>query len=742
MNLLLLVLTLLVFNCFAEGNVLSQPYKCVSGKTRAHVIIDGKLDEAEWAGAEKGELKYEINPGDNLPAKQRTEFFSTHDDKNLYFAFKCYDTEPRKIRAHESDRDQIFSDDFVGIMLDPYRDNQHAYELFVNPFGIQGDLMRTGNNEDSGFDMIWTSAGQVTDYGYCVEMAIPYTSIRFPQDGKDGWNLLVMRIYPRDSRYNFCWTPSDRDNPCFMCQSGILSGLDEVKSPLKLEVLPYIVGFQHSGVDDSDDPNSLFSQGKPQGRMGIGFKVTPNSDLLIEGVVNPDFSQVESDAQQISVNSSFALYYSEKRPFFLEGSELFGGRVVPFYSRMVNNPDFATKIIGKTGKLTYATVLSYDKQSPFIVPGEEGSDFVESGEGSMSAVLRGKYTFGGESYVGSILTSRNFHNAGNQLGGVDWTYQFLTNLYFKGQFLYSYTKELNDMNLFDDTRPLGKSGKDAAFNGESLQGSLLRLEFDRSARNHYFELDYYDASPQFRADMGYVNRTDARVVEFENGYQFYPDSSALTSGYVFAHGGMTFNHEQEQKEKYLITGMQVQLKAQINLYVAYLPWNEELYKHKLISNINRTSINLFTRPISALTINFYSDIGRFIKREDDPAIGRGHNLGTDITIKPSDAVQSVFSYSRFRLSDVSTNELFFDGYILRNATTWQFQKGLFIRLISEFNSFSQSFNVYPLLSYKVNPFTLFYIGSTYNLQQYQGFNGYRQTERQFFAKIQYLWNAI
>ena len=742
MNVVLLLLLCLVVEGFAEGNKNAQPFSCVSAKIGTGIVIDGKIDPAEWANAEKSELKYEVNPGDNLPTKQRTEFYSAHDDQNLYFAFKCYDTDPQMIRAHKCDRDQIFSDDFVGIILDPYRDNQHAYELFVNPYGVQGDLMRTGNNEDATFDMIWKTAGQITDYGYCVEMAIPYTSIRFPRDGKNGWNLVALRIYPRDSRYNFSWTPMDRDNPCMMCQSGLLSGLEDVKSPLKLEVLPYVVGFQRSGLDDSDDPSSVFSKGKPQGRMGIGLKITPNSDMLIESVINPDFSQVESDAQQISVNSSFALYYSEKRPFFLEGSDLFSGRIVPFYSRMINSPDFATKVLGKEGRLTYAMLLSYDKQSPFIVPGEEGSDFVETDKASMSAVFRGKYTFGGESYIGSILTSRDFHSAGNQLAGLDWTYQFLTNLYFKGQYLYSYTKELNAMSLFDDTRPLGHSGKDAAFNGESLQGSLLRLEFDRMARNHYFELDYYDASPQFRADMGYINKTDARTVEFENGYQFYPDSSSITSGYLFAHGGMTFTHEHEQKEKYIVTGLQLQLKSQINLYLAYLPLNDEKYKSVQFNNINRSSFNLFTRPFSALTVSLYGDIGRFIKREDDPAIGRGHSLGSDITVKPTDALQLTFSYSRFRLSDISTNELFVDQYIMRNVSTYQINREIFVRLISEYNSSSKSFSVYPLLSYKLNPFTLCYIGSTYNLQQYQGYNGYRQTERQFFAKIQYLWNAI
>jgi hypothetical protein len=288
-----------------------------------------------------------------------------------------------------------------------------------------------------------------------VEMAIPFGSLRYPQAENSSWHLFVARIYPRDSRYNFSWTPLDRNNPCMMCQAGMLTGLHDIKSPVKVDLLPYVVSYQSSSVEDSDVPNSPLDKGKLMGRVGAGIKVTPNSNMVIETVINPDFSQVEADAQQISVNSTFALFYSEKRPFFFEGSDLFNMRITPFYSRMINDPSFASKVLGKSGNLSYAAVFAYDKQSPFIIPGEEGSDYEASDKGSFSTVLRGKYSLGGESYVGSLLTSRNFKDAGSQMFGFDWSYLFLKNLYFRGQYYYSYTKELNDLDIYDDTRQLG-----------------------------------------------------------------------------------------------------------------------------------------------------------------------------------------------------------------------------------------------------------------------------------------------
>ncbi|MFN3135691.1 MAG: DUF5916 domain-containing protein, partial [Candidatus Kryptonium sp.] len=316
-------------------------FKVKALKIEESIKIDGKLDESSWSQAEKIELNYEIQITDNNPAHQRTTAMVLYDNQNLYFGFICYDTDPSKIRAQMTDRDKIWEDDFIILIIDTYGDNQNAYEVAVNPYGIQGDAMRVGSSSDFSFDFVWYSAGAINDSGWTVEIAIPFKSLRFPKRQNQEWNILIGRNYPRESRFIFSWTPFDKNNPCFLCQGGKLTGLEGISSVKFIEFLPYIMSYQTGSIKSYNDPSLGFKNEPVKARVGAGVKFSPNPELTIEGVLNPDFSQVETDAYQISVNTTFALYYPEKRPFFLEGNEIFRTPINVFYSRMINNPTLA-----------------------------------------------------------------------------------------------------------------------------------------------------------------------------------------------------------------------------------------------------------------------------------------------------------------------------------------------------------------------------------------------------------------
>ena len=341
-------------------------------KIQNDIKLTGRLSDPQWASAPTVECPFEIQPGENIPASQRTYVKMLYNARFIYFGFVCTDSTPSAIRAHISDRDNIFSDDFVFIALDTYADNQRAYEFVVNPYGIQGDLMRTGSNEDASWDAVWYSKATVNDTGYVVEMAIPFKSIHFPSNKSQDWTVMVIRNLPRASRQQFSWTPFDRNDPCSICQGGTLKGLKDLEATGTMEVLPYAMGFQAGNLTNSDDPTSQFSNGKVSGRIGGGVKFSPNPSLFAEAVINPDFSQVESDATQISVNSSYAIYYPEKRPFFLDGADIFNTPLTDFYSRMINNPLGAAKLIEKTDGLTIAYLAASDRNSPFTIAEEEG----------------------------------------------------------------------------------------------------------------------------------------------------------------------------------------------------------------------------------------------------------------------------------------------------------------------------------------------------------------------------------
>lgn len=718
----------------------SQPrYTIKAVRISGDIQLTGKLTDPRWELAPRVGIDYEVQPVDNIPAAQKTTVLVLYNSEYLYFGFICHDTDPSKIRAHVTDRDNMFNDDFVGIFLDTYNNRQRAYEFFVNPFGIQGDGMRTGNNEDISYDAVWYSAGALNDSGYTVEMAVPFKSLRFPALKAEDWGVELLRNLPRDSRYQFTWTHIDLNDPCILCQGGILEGLEGLQSTGSLEVLPYAMGLESGNINDGSDPNSGFANGPIKGRIGGGVRYSPNPSLSVEGVISPDFSQVESDAAQISVNTTFALFYPEKRPFFIDASELFNTTIQAFYSRMINNPLGAVKLTEKSGSLSLAYIGGEDRNSPFIVAGEEGSNTISSSYWSYSNALRAKYDFGAQSFVGAIGTTRNFSNAHNYVGGLDWKLFFAGNYTFDGQFLYSDTKELNDTSLISDSSYLGNTKYTKAFDGQEYGGTGLVAEIRRDAKLYSFRLTYRDFSPAFQAQDGFVFSNDLRTADMEHTLQFYPNSSILDWWGLDLESGLHFNYSDTRKERWVLPTIFFNFKSQSQVNITYFLVNDELFHNVNFVRVNRWQTNLYANPWSFATLNLSASFGRFIYRADTTALGRGHNISAELTLKPTDKLTLDIIYSRSRLSNVVGGELLFDGYISRLTATYQFNNQIFVRLIGQYDQFNKAIEIDPLFSYKLNPFTIFYAGSTHSMTNFGDPYGVVQTGRQFFIKLQYLW---
>lgn len=709
-----------------------------AARIEGNITLNGDLDDPRWQSAQAVQLSYEIQPGENAPAPQATTARVIYNSEYVYFGFDCRDTDPGAIRAHISDRDKIFDDDFIVILLDTYGDYQRTYEFCVNPFGIQADLLRTGNNEDDSFDTVWETAAKENSRGWTAVMAIPFKSLRFPASQEQTWTLSLARVYPRASRALLSWTPLDRNNPCLQCQGGYLRGIAGVQSVSSVDILPYVVGQQSGEVADDSDPASPFANGKPKGRIGGGIRFSPTPDLAVEAVVNPDFSQVESDATQISVNSTFALFYTEKRPFFLLGADMFQNQVQTFYSRTINNPIGGARVIGKSGSFSFSYLAAADRNTPYIVPGEERSDFVESDVRSFSNVARGRYDFGNESYVGGMVTTRNSTGAHNFTGGVDWNYKFMGNNSIHGEVFLSDTKELTDPGLFSDTRRFGSTGHDAAFNGESYRGSGSYVALRHDGRDYSANLQYQDRSPTFQAQDGFVPSNDTRIAMFNQWYSFYPNSALIDMWAPEIDAGIHYNYDGVKKEQWVLPNLYAQFKGQVNLNATYFLVNDELFEGVQFRNVHRVAFNLNSRPLSVLSINANFAAGRFINRADVPGLGTGHTVYLSATVKPTSQFQLELDYSRARLKEIGTGNLFFDGYIVRTVGIYQFTPEFLLRLIGQYDEFNRKIDIYPLLSYKLNPYTIFYAGSTYSLTDYGPTYGTKQTVRQYFLKLQYL----
>ena len=723
----------------AQDSPNQKNFRTAAVRIEKNIELTGRLTDPQWALAPELSINFEIQPGENTPATQKTIAKVLYNNEFIYAGFICRDSDMHQVRANVSDRDKIFNDDWVGFFLDTYGDKQRMYEFIVNPLGIQADLLRSGNNEDASWDAIWQSSGYVSDSLWSVEIAIPLKSIRFPSGDLQNWIILLGRQLPRSSQIIFSWTPFDRNEPCFICQGGTLEGLHNIESTNMFEILPYVAGIESGALNDTENPSSTFENGAFQGRVGGGIKYSPNSALVLDAVLNPDFSQVESDASQISVNTTFALFYPEKRPFFLEGTDLFETRLTTFYSRMVNNPIAAAKVTGKSGQFSYAYLAAQDRNAPFIISGEESSNFIESSREAFTNVLRGRYDATDGSFLGALATIRNLSDGHNYVGGVDWNYRFWGNYNFKGQALLSSTKEVNDPDLFSDSRTFRTTSFDAGFNGESFNGSAFRLDLQKNARDFSYSLGYEDISPTFQAQSGFMNSNDSRRIFFSPSYNWYPNTDLVKSAFAFGEFGLHFNYAGALKERYVFLGFGMNMAAQTNWNIGLLPYNQELFEEVFFANMERMFFNVNTSPSNSFSFGINGDFGRYIYREDPPDLGYGHNLSPYVTFKPTDKLQISLNYSRSRLQSVKTDELFFDGYVARAVGIYQFTQQFFFRLISEYNQFGKTFQIYPLISYKLNPFTIFYAGSTHNLHTFDDPYGVQQTERQFFVKLQYLW---
>jgi len=718
----------------------------------AKIDIDGALDEPVWLKLPRLGNFCEIEPHEKTKPSEETDVMMFYDDDNLYIGIVCYDKDMSKLRKTLTDRDRIFQDDWAGIILDAYSESKQAYELFVNPLGIQGDLMWTSpGNEDSNFDAIWFSNAKIYKDRWTIEMAVPFKSIRFPNRKNQQWRLHILRTRPRENREQYSWVPISRDDPTLFAHYATISGIENVKAGKNLEILPYTLGSQAGRLSDNENSDSKFENEDVKGQVGVNLKYGITSNLTADFTVNPDFSQVESDAGQIDVNNTYALYFSEKRPFFIEGSNIFNTPFNIVYTRAINNPLAAFKLTGKIGKYDLGFVSAYDRNSPFVLPYEEGSDFFLTDRKSLSNIFRVKRGIkSDDSYIGLLLTDREVNKKGdkfldvdgyNRVFGIDGVYRFLDNYSLTFQVVKYITKEINYPE-YENTATFDNGKHTMALDGENYSGMGNYIAIDRSARHWNFTIDYFDASPEARRDNGFMSVNNRRIFETSQNYVFYPETKLINRISPGFYAMARHNSDGLLRELFFAPSVNISFTRQIYLYAQYFVVNNEQFNGTYHQGARRFSLNLNVNTHNSLTWGGYLSLGKYIVRNDEPYIGWGYNLELWQTIKPVDRITLENNWNYFEIAKNFGGEKLFAGYIFRNKSTLQIDKNLSLRLITQYNSFSGNFNFNPLVSYKLNPFSIFYVGSTYNYDDIENVNGvphYVLSGRQFFLKFQYLW---
>jgi hypothetical protein len=721
-------------------------------RTQARPHIDGKLDEALWRSAKKLTNFAEISPGDNTAPPVQTDVLLTYDSDNLYVGFICYEDDVSQIRAHVTDRDNISQDDFAGILLDTFHDRQTSYEFFVNPYGIQFDQRRTNGNEDNSFDTVWESAGEINSAGWTAEMAIPFRSLRFPNSDEQQWGIHALRIRPRDSREQHSWAPLSRDESCLFCQAGTMNGIHGVNSGRNLEFLPYAISSETGQLNDTNDPTSGFTNdaAKIDGGLGLKYGLTPN--VTLDAAINPDFSQVESDAAQLSLNTTFALGLEEKRPFFLEGGDIFRSNINAVYTRSINDPVAAGKITGKQGKYTLGYIAARDDNTAFIVPFVESSSLAFPGR-SVSNILRVKRDLWADSFAGMMFTDRRYADGSNTDLGIDWYLRFKKDYTLRTELMESYTAEPNDPTISADFNGMtfgpgsDRSKYTSDFDGEDYFGHAIRSYFERSARHWNSQVYYEDASPTFRADNGNVGANNYRTGGMWNGVTFRPDNRVFDSIEPSLNAGRKWDYAHRFKDEWLEPRMYASFKKQTYIYVTYL-WSSERFHEVYIPGIRRTYLEGGTDFSRYFSGSGWIREGHSIFRSDAPFLAKERTASVGTTLRATSQLTLDTNYLLSKFTELDPQHpVPHDShkfYSLRNKLTYQASKRLFVRVVGQYVKPSDSggtFEFDPLLSYKINPFTVFFAGSTHNFYDYQPDEGYRQTARTFFVKFQYLFRV-
>ena len=686
-------------------------------------------------GASRADMKRiddfrQRQPGDGVPVSRKTSAWIGYDNQNFYVVFVC-ESPSGQTRARLAKREDIMSDDIVGVFFDTYHSGQRGYEFFVNPLGVQAEAaLSDSQGDDFSFDTLWYSEGRLTPEGFVATMTIPFRSLRFAGQRAQTWGFGLYRGIPTNNESSF-WPFITQKVSGFVPQLGKMTGLENISPGRNLQLIPY-AAFSRSHFLDQPDPGVPGFRGKTDFRPGLDAKAVVHDTLTVDVTLNPDFSQVESDDPQVTVNQRFEVVFPEKRPFFLENSGYFSTPENLFFSRRIVDPEFGGRITGKLGKWNLG-VLAIDDRAPGSTG--DASD-PNNGDRAVIGVARLQRDFG-KSNAGVLLTDREFAGSYNRVAAFDTRLKLSDTWTLTGQVMTSRTRDLD---------------------GTESGGPAYNLDLFHGNRKWFYDLNFIDRSEGFRTDLGYVPRVNMRQVQQYFQRRFRPKSKRIIaiSPNISLLGNL--DHHGVQQDWRVNPAFNMEMPRSTFMGASA----SDIFERFQNINFRRHEASVFAHSeyFKRATFDFNYSGGTRINYDPAPGLApflaNGSDMQAGFTLRPSARlkIDEVYYLTRMRTAQASV----FVNHLTRTRVNYQFSRELSARVIVDYNAVLENAALIDLtrqkritgdalVTYLIHPGTALYVGYTDRLENLGLFNGAVRpigfpsttTARQFFAKVSYLF---
>lgn len=641
----------------------------------------------------------QMDPGDGNPVSQPTTAFLSYDDEKLYVAFIAKD-DPKLIRARVAKRKQILTDDRVTINIDTFHDHRHAYWFDVNPYAVQFDGITTdGYGDDFSWEGLWYTDAKITEDGYVVLITIPFRTLRFPDAAKHTWGVVLGRFIQRNNEFSMWPYVTRRKLPRFVEQFGHMMGLENISPGRNIQLIPYglLSGSRYLDQPAASIPGMVTEPGY---RGGIDAKLVVKDALTFDMTLNPDFSQVESDEPQVTVNQRYEVFFPEQRPFFMENASYFNTPQQLFFSRRIIDPEYGVRLTGKIGRWAIGVLAADDR-----APGKQVAAMDPLyGKRATDGVLSIQRDFFKDSHVRLFATDREWGSGYNRLVSLDTRLRLKHDFFLDGQVTTT------------QSRPLAG----AVYSGNSYYAKL-----SRSTRKWQYYSTYTDRSPGFRAELGYIPRVDIRELKTRVGYKQWLEKKALVNfgPAVIVLGNWNRQGRAQDGEVDLEWNMEF---TRLTSFTVSTGEAYELYNgygfRKWATNYIFSSEWLKWLAVNATyshgsAVNYYPAAGYA------PFLGNGQNGNAGITVRPTPRLRLDETYLYSHLETKPAGSTVYTNHIARSKANYQLTRALSFRAIVDYNGVLPNASLVSmdparrlgydfLMSYLVHPGTALYIGYT------------------------------